>query len=81
MKNIKCLDGLKGLSILGVLIVHWGNYFYTDNKIFQILISNGAKGVEMFFIIATFLGCMSYSQNVGRSLFEFGGGGGTIING
>lgn len=62
MQYYKGLDGLKGIAILGVVMVHWGEYLHTSNNTLNTLVTAGAKGVELFLIITTFLACSSYSK-------------------
>lgn len=74
MQHYEGLDGLKGIAILGVVMVHWGSYLQTSNGILQSFINTGAKGVEIFLIIAVFFACNSYSR--WKSNENFGGGNG-----
>lgn len=74
MRHYDGLDGLKGVAILGVVMVHWGNYLQTSSSILQSFINTGAKGVEIFFIIAVFFACNSYSR--WKSNENSGGGNG-----
>ena len=61
-RHYEGLDGLKGIAILGVVMVHWGSYLETSNSFLQSFINTGARGVEIFLIIAVFLACISYSR-------------------
>lgn len=62
MRHYDGLDGLKGIAILGVVMVHWGSYLQTSDSFLNAFINAGAKGVEVFLIIAVFLACTSYSR-------------------
>ena len=77
MQHYEGLDSLKGIAILGVVMVHWGSYLQTSNGILQSFINTGAKGVEIFLIIAVFFACNSYSR--WKSNENFGGGGQWIV--
>ena len=54
--KLKYIDALRGLAILGVLIVHCGGH--GDNgaipQSLLAIISNGARGVQLFFIVSAF---------------------------
>ncbi|MEI8203327.1 MAG: acyltransferase [Bacteroidota bacterium] len=55
--KFKYIDSLRGLAILGVLIVHcsqYGNQFYSHNVIVKSFFENGARGVQLFFLASAF---------------------------
>jgi peptidoglycan/LPS O-acetylase OafA/YrhL len=57
MSRIPCLDGLRAVSIALVVFAHaWGGHFgeAPDNPLW-IVLTNGALGVEVFFVISGFL--------------------------
>lgn len=54
--RIKSLDGLKGLAIMGVILIHSGNNVPRDlSAIPEAIISCGKRGVQVFFIISAIL--------------------------
>lgn len=59
-KNISYIDALKGLAILGVTMVHTGGSALPG--VFGNIGSNGARGVQMFFIISAMLTFESLSN-------------------
>lgn len=64
--HIEALDALKGMAILGVLLIHSGNNVPGElNAIQEAVISNGNKGVQIFFIISAML--------IYKTLFNFYG--------
>ena len=58
-KYYEFIDGIKGIGILLIVFVHWGAY--SDNSFARIYSVYGAKAVEMFIIVSTFLSCKSYA--------------------
>lgn len=49
----KSIDALKGIGILGVLLVHYG--LKTSNDLLKGIVFSGARGVQLMFIINAFL--------------------------
>ena len=49
----KSIDALKGIGILGILLVHYG--LTTSNELISRVIASGARGVQLMFIINAFL--------------------------
>ena len=50
MDNRKqCIDSLKGIGILGVVLVHYG--IKSSNDFVNCIVGNGARGVQLLFII------------------------------
>lgn len=54
------IDSLKGIGILGVVLVHWG--LTTTSGLLGGIVGNGARGVQLLFIINAFLIFSSLSQ-------------------
>lgn len=54
------VDGLRGLAILGVLAVHVAqhvsqyNFYAFENPVLRCAVYNGARGVQLFFIVSAF---------------------------
>lgn len=49
----KSIDALKGIGILGILLVHYG--LGISNDLISGIVANGARGVQLMFIINAFL--------------------------
>ncbi|MBW4613072.1 MAG: acyltransferase [Desmonostoc vinosum HA7617-LM4] len=70
MKKLLFIDALRGIAVLGVLICHtsgnmelWrvlGDHHLTP-WVFRIA-GNGARGVQLFFIVSAFTLCLSYER-------------------
>lgn len=58
----KWINEFKGVAILGVLLVHFGRG-EIKNNLFTSIVASGAKGVQIFFIISTYLIFMSLNKN------------------
>ena len=70
------IDALRGLAILGVIIVNTGSYGFNEYPdFFDSLISQGEKGVQLFFVVSAFTLFLSYQyrlereENVVRNFF------------
>ena len=61
------IDGLKGIAMLGVVMVHYGCRNIGAEGIFGKIVSNGARGVQMFFIISAYLVFVSLSKRFADS--------------
>ena len=59
-KQYGFIDGIKGISILSIILVHWGAY--SGNSVVCTYSAYGARAVEMFLIVSTFLSCKSYTR-------------------
>lgn len=59
--KLKYIDALRGIAILGVMAVHTGHSGYNKYPIaFTQLIDQGAKGVQLFFVVSAFTLFLSY---------------------
>ena len=69
------IDALRGFAILGVLIFHAGQNFQTfDPRFFGTLISQGARGVQLFYVMSAltlFLSFASRSKNEKHPIRNF----------
>lgn len=58
------IDAIRGIAILGVIMVHVGQH---GNTLFpravDLIIKNGARGVQLFFLTSAFTLFLSYRQN------------------
>ncbi|CAN5275484.1 hypothetical protein BH11BAC6_BH11BAC6_11890 [soil metagenome] len=64
MKKLGYIDALRGLAILGVLMIHCSNYYTSDNYsgIVQAIMGNGARGVQLFYVVSAFTLFLSLSN-------------------
>lgn len=54
------IDALRGLAILGVLVFHTTSYGVSPtDKWFQILVAQGARGVQLFYVLSAMTLCLS----------------------
>src|SRR5258708_2859232 len=61
--KIRFVDALRGIAILGVLIIHCGQIGTNKYPIlFQTVIINGAIGVQLFFVASAFTIFLTYSN-------------------
>jgi len=74
MKKLEFIDALRGLAILGVILVHTGySIGLSGDKLLNDIVGSGAKGVQLFFIASAFTLFRSYKN---RSVIEHH----TIVN-
>lgn len=63
MKRIDVFDSLRGIAIIGVILIHSGNNVPRNFGVLaEAVISNGNKGVQIFFVISAILFYRSYVQ-------------------
>jgi len=67
--KIGFIDSLRGIAIIGVLIIHCGQVG-TNNypNFFQSIILNGAIGVQLFFVASAFTIFLTYSDRYGKEV-------------
>lgn len=58
----KWINYFKGIAMLGVIMVHFGSH-EIENQLFTNIVASGAKGVQIFFIISSYLIFMSLDKN------------------
>ncbi len=66
MKKIAYIDSLRGIAVILVLFVHTG-FFFDMNlfpNYFRLIQTNGASGVQLFFILSALTLFMSYEHRV-----------------
>lgn len=62
MKRIDVFDSLRGIAIIGVILIHSGNNVPRNfGMLAEAIISNGNKGVQIFFIISAILFYRSFA--------------------
>lgn len=54
------IDALRGLAILGVILVHATQYVVPESAALRALVPNGARGVQLFYIASALTLCMSW---------------------
>jgi peptidoglycan/LPS O-acetylase OafA/YrhL len=70
MKKLAYVDALRGLAILGVLMVHTGQFGSIDAPwIVEKIAWRGSRGVQLFFIASAFTLFLSYSQRLNSERF------------
>lgn len=61
MKKLDYIDALRGLAIIGVVAVHASHYGVTHlPNVFGSVISEGARGVQLFYVASAFTLFLSY---------------------
>lgn len=61
------VDGLRGIAIIGVLIIHCGQVGTNNYSTFyQTIIVNGAIGVQLFFVASAFTIFLTYGNRYGK---------------
>jgi len=70
MKKLDYIDALRGLAILGVLLVHTNQYGRSlESNILGKIISQGARGVQLFYVASAFTLFISYKTRYLNDLF------------
>lgn len=67
VQHLRYVDALRGLAILGVLLVHCGQYGSGDRlmpALFRTVTSQGQLGVQLFFIVSAFTLFLSFKRRV-----------------
>jgi peptidoglycan/LPS O-acetylase OafA/YrhL len=64
------LDALRGLAILGVLIVHFSLWLKPAGEAEKGLMGNGAFGVQLFYVVSAFTICMSLAADRGPGALQ-----------
>lgn len=54
LKRFDFIDALRGFAVLGVVMVHTGQYIPDLPSWFRNITDNGAYGVQLFFILSAF---------------------------
>ena len=56
------IDALRGVAILGVILVHSSGAVAPHSPYLQSLMSYGARGVQLFYVVSAFALCMSWKE-------------------
>lgn len=59
VRHFPFVDSLKGLAILGVLLVHYCNFFGVPNFVAKVFSTIGGYCPQIFFVISSFLLCIT----------------------
>ena len=67
MKKLDYVDALRGIAILGVIMVHTSQYgHYNVPKIIANIIDQGARGVQLFYLASAFTLFLSFKNRLSR---------------
>lgn len=67
IKKFAYIDALRGLAIAGVVIVHTFQYGNIPIPVYlEGIIGNGARGVQLFYVVSAFTLMLSFSQRIGN---------------
>jgi peptidoglycan/LPS O-acetylase OafA/YrhL len=69
VKKYNYIDALRGIAVLGTLMVHCSIYEHGKNNygdIFKRITFSGSNGVQLFFLMSAFTLFMSYYQKKGK---------------
>src|SRR5690242_3285681 len=65
--KLRYVDALRGIAIMGVLMVHCGQFGTNDFPSFlENIVVNGAMGVQLFFVASAFTIFLSYGNRYGK---------------
>lgn len=70
-KQLEYIDFFKGIGIAAVLLVHYGLFFVAPNGLLKTISEYGSHGVQVFFIISTFLIWRSISRKYHKGSFSY----------
>ncbi len=59
-KHLGHLDALRGIAVLGVILIHIGQAF--PNKLYEYVNNPGMRGVQLFFVVSAFTLLLSSQQ-------------------
>src|SRR6185369_10001679 len=71
--KIDFIDSLRGIAIIGVLVIHCGQVGIINySGFFQSIILNGAIGVQLFFVASAFTIFLTYSNRYNKETAPVG---------
>ncbi len=73
MNRIGAVDSLRGWAILGVIAVHTGMLATPSSQWLSSTMTEGARGVELFYIVSTFSLFASYFERAKNQSFSLSG--------
>jgi len=62
IKKIDYIDAIRGIAIIGVIVVHASQCVSPTNKILLRIMEEGARGVQLFYIASALTLCMSWES-------------------
>lgn len=65
------IDFLKGLAMIGVIVVHFNSYYQSPSYIMSLVAEIGSRCPQLFFIISAFLTWNSLSKNNNVDILRF----------
>jgi peptidoglycan/LPS O-acetylase OafA/YrhL len=66
VKKYAFIDALRGYGVLGVVLVHSSQFVAPDSHALKVMMSNGARGVQLFYIASAMTLCMSLHSRISR---------------
>src|SRR5258708_25384528 len=67
--KLNYIDALRGIAILGVMVVHCGQFGSNHySSIFQNIILDGAMGVQLFFVASAFTIFLTFANRQGKEI-------------
>ena len=73
-KKYDFIDALRGIAILGVVLVHSSQAILPNSNALRLLMQEGARGVQLFFVVSAVTLCMSWvarSRNEQKTIRNF----------
>lgn len=63
--RLKYIDALRGIAILGVIVINTGRYGFNEYPLFfESFINQGERGVQLFFVVSSFTLFLSYEYRL-----------------
>ncbi|AHM60281.1 cellulose-binding, family II [Flammeovirgaceae bacterium 311] len=69
MKKLDYIDALRGVAILGVIMVHANQYGTSDLGMFERLVNEGARGIQLFYLASAFTLFLSFKYRLAKEEF------------
>ncbi|MDO9212803.1 MAG: acyltransferase [Methylococcales bacterium] len=69
IKKYKFIDALRGIAILGVILVHSSQAVAPTNSTLLWIMGEGARGVQLFYVASALTLCMSWFARSSREAF------------
>ncbi len=74
MTKLNYVETLRGVAILGVILIHSRLFVESSSPTLQTIVDNGDKGVQLFMVISGYVTCLAVKNqklNTPRSIWEF----------
>jgi len=69
IKKYDFIDALRGLAILAVILVHSSQRVAPTTSTLQWFMSEGDKGVQLFYVVSSLTLCMSWMARSSHEMF------------